>query len=968
MKNTIVNYTNFEFVSNDNRIVSTVKQVMINSDNGKINPMLNWIEYTNKVVVINGITKSVPYSSDIVELTYSDDIVKNAILEGFYVNSNMEFVDNSGYNLVTEVKEDVTGYTHYTYGFSSAGAMKKNTIMFVSDNVDYSALLNKVTHGAYNKYQDREVTLTELGKLATRFVMRTSMEVISNAKVGAIALYVGEFAKNGGLDGISFMSSSAFPYGVSLHGRTGMCKDQVVNVNKNDFNNLLAYRGDLVTGLDDSIIDDIIMKNNHNYDGKTIVIGSGEINYLIDLNSVKGIWDYSEQLYFQYQEVYTGENAKSKMNFSTQLAMKLFAVNPVGTTNYIIRGIKDYVDNTLIVKEGDINQEEGELKFSSAMETALALDNKAKERYGFLYAQWLKNARKQMLTNVKKMRFTIDGYERVAVGDIASYFGANILEENEQIIHDVTFDKGIMIKYPTAPVREYQPVVQLRMKDYSKRVKASIANQEQAKTIISIVSSLSKELVMVSSKEDLRKRLAGFDFDTDHIFTVTDKFVVDTLFNTTPLTVDIDYKPVPNKHCVKIDKLFLNRNFHKYTSMENISVGAVTKIFNMFSILKLDIDSDHGIVNARKFIKSNFKGAHSEDYVPVFESSTDYVVISMEQCNNVWKQLGAMKLTKDNIKLMLVDINVAMCRFYQELSIDAVKKVYTINIDNASYILKTVKDISIGIKLEKGKVVPVDTGVGIFNNISNEIVGYINNKIDPIIEEINKNPELLSGEAYDFSSLCWDKLSKDKKIAYKNLVSSLYQFRSIYRKTEDKEVAVEELKSNMLVWQNQFRVLFNQYSMEGRMGIVFGAEISNASKNVLSSIGSILKEELFMFINKFGDNKDFVINKEDLEVVSTNRIVRIVSSDAKKKEKMIAILKGFYRKNDAVITFKPYKDAVRLFINDKPMGLYVSIGANKENSTTIVESIVNKEFNFKYGDVDVNNNFASLLLVVNEKA
>ena len=554
----------------------------------------------------------------------------------------------------------------------------------------------------------------ELTKTAVRYGSRLTPEIGTHRRFHSIALYMGEFGKEGSLDGEFFFAENKLtPSGVSTHDRTFTIKGQGVAISSSSIQTMIhsldkkpMYAS---TSMMSSIFEDVKNNPESKYSGRVVIFGNYgkyQPELLADLNAVKtnGDWSKWDQ---HISEIYGDVDAEEDgvISLSTQVISKLLAVDFEEGADFIKTKFATYCRETYTlptVQQGTKlpSKKIMEDSFARAAVT-LELDPKAGSKYQSFYYGWLIAQRAQVRKTMSTLKIPVSGYHRTALGDIATMFGKYVLDPNEVVSSSIAAGTtGIMVKYPSAGLREYVRVTALSVDKYLERAK-EVLNDDEFAVVEELLRNMAGKLVMVSGKKILRNMLAGFDFDTDSLFIYTETEIVDLLSKQQGIAVIIDSSK-------SVDK---TTDFMKYSCDETVfyeavmrtlnkgvtaNVGCVVNFFTMWQRMYVE----GAYESARKiFIGTYHNNGKGEcGYEKVFhifrdeETGIDCVKVDAELMDKMWKQLRTMSLTDESIRDFLEDINVAAGRFSSEICIDIIKHNYVLRIPGLENLLKATDD------------------------------------------------------------------------------------------------------------------------------------------------------------------------------------------------------------------------------------------------------------------------------------
>lgn len=860
-------------------------------------------------------------------------------------------------------------------GVSYAGQtpQKEGKLYFASVPIaGWKLHINGVTSGAFNALlglnHSKRLSGGELQKTAVRFGSRVTPELKTKRRFSSVALYMGEFGEEGSLDGEFFFAENKFtPTGVSTHDRTFTIKGQGVAVSSDSIQTMIHSLDKKPIYVSKSKMSSIFedVKNNpeSKYSGHVVIFGNymeRQPELLADLNAVKtnGDWTKWDQ---HISEVYgdIDDENDGMISLSTQVISKLLAVDFEQGSNFIKTKLDLYCRKTYAIPAG---KEEAKLPSKEMMEDSFAraavtlrLDPKAGSKYQSFFYAWLVAQRAQTRKIMSTLKIPVSGYHRTALGDIATMFGKYVLAPNEVVSSSIEAGAvGIMIKYPSAGLREYVRVTVLSADKYLERAK-EVLNDDEFAVVEELVRNMAGKLVMVSGKKILRNMLAGFDFDTDSLFIYTDAEMVKILSKQQGLAVIID----PSK---SIDK---SSNWEKYDCDETVffqavlrtlrkgmtaNVGCVVNFFTMWQ--RMYVEGDY--VSARKILTETYhnNGKGKRGYKKVFsiyrdeETGIDCVNVDADIMDKMWKQLRTMSLTDSSVKDFLEDINVAAGRFSSEITIDILKHNYRLMIPGLNDLLKTTANYKF------------NDGLGGGNSEKIHDVAEYLNSLKAIEEAAFKDAEkAIKDIEIDLdakqSSECrdaWLDLDDDKKNTIVKLVDDLGAIRANYAKMKEDPALVRDV---FAYWEGEFRTFTEDLKPLERIQVLFGAVLcGDVNVFIARALGTVLLPEWYAFVAYYSERIEAMLHVVEANLSmpadKKTRFVRIVSKDKDVIHAMRSVFLGTStekRRRNAVFSTEKCGNGIRLIVNGKKVkangnkALFVSAGKNKDSvSQEILDS------------------------------
>lgn len=855
-------------------------------------------------------------------------------------------------------------------GASYAGAtpQKEKKLYFVAVPLGtWKLSLNGTTSGAFNAVfgltQTKRLNGGELTKTAVRFGGRITPELPSKRRFRVVALYMGEFGKEGSLDGEFFFAENRWtPSGVTTHDRTFTIKGQGVAVSDAAIQTMIHNLDEkpiyVSKSVMSAIFEDVKRNPESKYAGRVVIFGNYGKNkenlpeLLADLNAVKtnGDWSKWDQ---HVSEVYgdIDDEKDEKISLSTQVISKLLAADFTRGADFIKSKFDSYCRETYSIPAG---KKEAKLPSNKMMEDSfaraavtLALDPNAGSKYRAFFNAWLNMQRPQVYKTMSTLKIPVQGYHRTALGDIATLFGKYVLAPNEVVCNSISAGtKGIMIKYPSAGLREYVGVTVLSADEYLERAKG-VLNDDEFAVVEELVGNMAGKLVIVSGVKILRNMLAGFDFDTDSLFIYTDAELVDILSKKQGIAVIIDPsksidKTIELREYVCDENVFYSSTMRMLKKGMDTNVGCVVNFFTMWQRMYVEGD----LVSARKILTETYhnNGKGKRAYKKVFhiyrdeKTGIDCVNVDADIINQMWKQLHTMSLEDESIRNFLEDINVAAGRFSSEITIDTMKHTYRLMIPGMTDLLKTADSYKF------------NGGIGGDGEKLHNVAEYLDSlkaieeaAFKDAQEEISRIPLELDAKQSDECVEAWLGLTDDQRNTIIKLVDDFGAIRSNYAKMKKDPSLVRDV---FAYWEGSFRAFTEDMKPFERIQVLFGAVLyGDASTFIARALGTVLLPEWYAFVAYYSERYDEAmlrVVEADLPMPTEKRtrFVRIVSKD----EDVIHAIREVFgkvnteeRRRNAVFSTEKLGNGIRLIVNGKKIkaknnkALFVSLGKNKDS-------------------------------------
>lgn len=906
--------------------------------------------------------------------------------EGKSCRRNMRELAAKGF----PVKKFVAGAS-----YAGASGLKDGKLYFLSVPLNEWRLhLNGVTSGAYNALVAdgrNGISAGAVSKTAVRFGGRTASELPSHRSFQCVALYLGEFGKEGSLDGEFFFKANGWaPVGSTTHDRTFTIKGQGVAVSAKSLQTMILSLDDSPIRVDVSEVAAIFKgakEGTTQYSGRVIYFGNGKPELLADFNAVKTIGDFTKWNQ-QVQEVYGDVDDKKDgtMNLSCQVISKLLGADLEAAIAFIQKKAKEFCVSAFKTPEAHDSLpskralEDG---FRRAQNT-VDLDPEAGLKYGEFFLNDLEQRKIHVAKRIHDLKIPMAGYMRVAMGDIATMFGEYILRPDEIVCPSIEEDKGVMVKYPSAAFLERVIVNVISVSDYLARA-AQVLTAEQYEVVEELVLNMRSRLVMVSGYEILRKMLAGFDFDTDELFICTEPEVL-RIFKAQGqgLAVLIDpSKSAAKKNPMKYhcdSTVFYESVMNTLNMGPSAIVGCVVNFFTMWQRIYIEGSYE----DARNILANVYKnkGKGTNNYAPVFhvfhddEFDIDCVNVDAEIMDQMWNQLPKMSLSTESIKAFLEDINVAAGRFSSEICIDIIKKTYQLRIPGMDRLLSATADYSFCFGAGgSGKRV-----VSLNNRLFKPLDAIIEATYQAAVDEIVERGLDLPIDVSDECVAAWEALSQDQRNTIVKLFDDYGALKAAYQNLKSDPELVKDL---FQAWEGQFRMFTDNLKPMQRIQVLFGAYLKQDTRmDVTKNIGMILLPEWYAFVAYYSNRDNAMLAVVDADLPMTTDIkTRFVRStmDISMVNTMRNIarrVRGKDRYNDVWSVKQTSDTAFGLFCNgdkvvqkDTRQQLFVSVGKSKTTQAEAIKSALNG-FAGKavYAQVTTSKNtWASLLLILRDE-
>ncbi len=351
-----------------------------------------------------------------------------------------------------------------------------------------------------------------------------------------------------------------------------------------------------------------------------------------------------------------------------------------------------------------------------------------------VYRAAANNVVKSQLRTVNNVSLKLAGAYLMVTPEIATDYGLNLLNigftkdgvQKVEVFCPHANLKGVSefvaIKYPKMHVQEFLLCKAVSEGEYIRRLVKALQegkiSSERYEALVMETRNMSKGIVMIPSRPELMKLAAGLDFDSDAMQCFYDPFVVETCKQLKMLAVEIK---APNGDPTKLpfdENLGMNM-LMAFASNDNLGVGIVTvyneALIELYHIIDGDDEemSKWGIKlfgqifapwkkgsvckgkdpqrkcwRQGKLNFADFDGKLAERAAMPFElklnlgvnktaSGLDSIKVDATYAESVTYACEQMKLTKENC-LAGIRAMIPAMRMYQELTIDAAKKMYEV--------------------------------------------------------------------------------------------------------------------------------------------------------------------------------------------------------------------------------------------------------------------------------------------------
>lgn len=804
--------------------------------------------------------------------------------------------------------------------------LKKSVALFVRDDLaeggrQYEDLTDM---GMLKSHFGEELPANQFLKLATRASSHMSPEFGRGVRLGAVAVYMGKYAQNKA-DGESF--TLLLPQGQASHNRAYTEKDQLIGINDSLFTAIIEKYADNVIWYirrsDDERKQEIIenlKRSSKSLEGSIVIIADymGQIPEIFgDLNSFKEAWNLDEASGFNSQGLYI-KTDKKNIKVSGQTVFKALATDAKQEfgklfidlfTKYLKTAIER---RPQLVKDAEAFQEALYRDPAAAMQM---IEPQAEVMFPWLRKKALSDLAKTVSNMINGMFVHADGRYLLAQVDPSVMFDIELLASNEVVVDEQQLqNKSVLLfKDPTIGLNEYQEARVVSKAEYKARVIAAYnagkINLKAAQGLCDYVEFMCSAAIIVSGNDIVKCKLAGFDFDTDHLRVVVEDSIVRFFRkHVRSVAVKIDASQVEiqdngRRYIVRYDLMAQASNILETLKIKDI--GTVTNTWQVVQAMYINHDLD----GFKKFVVNVLgnNGRGTKEYKPfcVPQNVNDELVIEigLNKVRDMVTFAKKMALTEDNLRMALSDFVVALPRHDQELIIDAVGHGYQYHILGDEKLerkfiafvkeMKTEdRDVEISIQNkgeEKGNIVVngrVSDFWGEIKALQNAMINIVTRLLAPEAEkaysrEFVVDPNVLQKCINRFQNLPETvKWELNRTLGTGTAISDLYRYRCRSGKFTTDETN-QIFASVLIALENEFRCNTMHLDAASRFAVLMALTQKETGRltlqgGILEAIGrQIFKEEMAAFL--FGLTQSDEVAAID-EQIDWNSLVAIDKS------------------------------------------------------------------------------------------
>ena len=445
------------------------------------------------------------------------------------------------------------------------------------------------------------------------------------------------------------------------------------------------------------------------YDGVIVADNVLEVpQILATLDGCKDCWDYD--VVDDECSLKDSEDVEKAQHLSSQMFRKLAAVGAESGHYDEAMEIAEEVmrdDILKLFRNFNATEEHREFKFGekiaeqplSLLAARIGADMRA---YPYIYRKTIKDFLQTLSKKILLGAYELPGFYSLVQPDFCTWLKADkarilhVKQEDGKIVVEVYASgcegRAVLFKYPCVGNHEYILVRFVSLDEILKRIDAleDISDAER-KFLTLTYQSLKPGTLTICANPIVAQILAGFDYDGDEAMVITyDRFVQFFWAYGESVAVNI----VPDKvdaGMVIADKWLSAWMQKANAALGNASVGAVTNMGAIFSNLEIMLHA-HILTNAQRSVLRALmmalnngvvlgmieKGIEYESPIPVtiVDGIRTYTVTNAI-VKEVLARAEKMHPSVGNLKKLIADMD-RVFRFWQELTIDAVKKIFKI--------------------------------------------------------------------------------------------------------------------------------------------------------------------------------------------------------------------------------------------------------------------------------------------------
>lgn len=616
------------------------------------------------------------------------------------------------------MKEGVVLYSGKEGGqLSSPSQSRKSNITFkrINGRKNVQDALNELTYGAFEIMDGKEMNLSGIVKGAARLSQYKAPQCLELAEVGTMAVFMGKFKNEAGndykdgsadiaadflaqafnkaLEGYNFTTRSVLGIGVQI--RPWMSKVMAISKER-------AYIDEFVKtqGFESVVIDrnnvskeeqenfNLAFEGKGDYKGKLVVVTdkplSWKIDVMSDLNGIKAPWNLTKSSGLNLLDMTKG-NHGNEANTSKQMLQTLIHADKDMGKNWISeqgkKHVEDAFNRTFTKGATPPSMKEMARPNLSTLAPKIA-PTFAIEKHKRLFRSISKNFLKGVLRDTNKLSFRVDGGNYQIIPDFGMDFGVELLDKGEVFLSEA-FEyftenetakenmKVTLIKYPKICVTEFAQERVVGLEEMIEKIEASNMTERQKKVVKKAYQTIHSGIIVVPAIELYKNLLAGMDFDFDGLSAIFDKEFNSIVSLVKPIAVKIMDEAIKLE-----DKQIFGATsgwtaFRNLVASANKSIGEITIMNDVIVALMNNPEA------AKEVLSAAFGGDHTvEAYNPltITKGEKDMALVEIDAylTESIVGQIKACKLTEDNTRRMLFDLDIVFRRL-QEKTIDSAK-------------------------------------------------------------------------------------------------------------------------------------------------------------------------------------------------------------------------------------------------------------------------------------------------------
>lgn len=772
--------------------------------------------------------------------------------------------------------------------------LKNNVMLLVRDDVAESTRQygNLADMGMLKSHTGEELPVNQFLKLATRASSHMSPEFGQGIALGAVAVYMGKYAQNKA-DGESF--TLLLPQGQASHNRAYTEKDQLIGVNDSLFTAIIEkYAKNVVWyirkngGEQKQEIMDNLKRSSKSLEESIVIIADyiGQVPEIFgDLNSFKEAWDIDGVSGFNSQGLYTDTNKKD-VKVSGQTVFKALATDAKQEFgNLFLEIFAKHVRIAIerrphLVKDAETFLDVLHRDPATAMQM---IDPQAEFNFPWLRKKALSDLTKTLSNMINGMFVHVDGRYVLAQVDPSVMFEIELLDSNEVIMDEQLLqNKSVLLfKDPTIGLNEYQEARVVSKSEYKARViaayNANKINLKTAQGLCDYVEFMCSAAIIVSGNDIVKCKLAGFDFDTDHLRVIVEESVVQFFRkHVKSVAVKIDASQVEIQDDGKRYTVGYNLMAQAANILDTLGIKDIGTVTNTWQVIQaMYINND--LSGFKKFVTTVLgnNGRGTKTYkpfcVPQNVNGELAIEIGLNKIRDMVDSAKKMALTEENLQIALLDFVIALPRHDQELIIDAVGHGYQYHILGDEKLerkfiafVKEMKESDRDVKIAiRDKDVVVDRHISDFwgeiKALQNAMIHTAAELLTPEVEKAYSGNITVDSRIIHECVNRFNKLPETVKWELNRTLNSSTAISMLWRSRRksgkfDQDEVNKIYASALIALENEFRCNTMHLDAANRFAVLIALTQKGTAKlmlkgGILESVGrQIFKEEMAAYL------------------------------------------------------------------------------------------------------------------------